>query len=330
MEFDVVERHKCPTCSSKQSIVLFSTYDDRYGQPDMFTVLECKKCGTCYIREAIVPEQLGSLYKKYYGHNPVSDSHIQTPKAAHRVSSLSKIIGLIQRRLWIRTIYEVWFRAWTAERVLDWAIHRNECVLDVGCGNGHLAEPVMRRGARWTGLEIDPVRCQTMRDRGLGCLCGTLETVKLPEGSYDSIIASQVIEHASDPKQFLMHCVKVLQSGGRVLVSTPNAASRYRRIYGQNWIHWFVPYHQVLFQVQSLKNLAQQCGLEMHKYRTETPSTWGQLQLNYQRPPRGEIGVWRNRGAVSRLQPDMLSLSLRLGDIFQGNGDALIAELVKP
>jgi SAM-dependent methyltransferase len=227
-------------------------------------------------------------------------------------------------------MYMAWFRDWTGDEVLDRYIRKHEYVLDIGCGEGHLAEPVLARGAKWTGLEINPRCCQVMKERGLDCICGTLETVELPGDSYDTVIASQVIEHTSDPKSFLMNCVRLLRPGGRVLISTPNVTSRYRSRYDREWIHWFVPYHQVLFSPKGLARLGEQCGLELRNYWTKTPSSWALSQLNYRRPPRGQIGDWRNTGTLHRLQPDLLSLRLRLEDKFLGNGDGLLAELIKP
>lgn len=323
MEFETIERERCPVCAGLEGKELFSTYDDRYGQPDSFTVLECPQCETCYLREAIVPDQISTLYQKYYGYSasgPVSGKPATSP--------LLRLFSLV-RRSPAGGAYEGWYGFWSRNGASGWPVKRRERVLDVGCGYGHLARHVLARGAYWTGLEVDANACQSIRNRGLECLSGTIETAEIPEGAFDSIIASQVIEHSVEPRQFMRSCARVLRKGGRLLLATPNAASRFRKRHRQDWIHWFVPYHQVLFTAQSLGRLGQACGLEMRACRTETPTSWALLQSNYRRPARGEKGKWLGGRTPAMLQPEWLSLSLRLADALQGSGDALIAELVK-
>ncbi|MBI5635257.1 MAG: methyltransferase domain-containing protein [Nitrospirae bacterium] len=330
MEFKIFERRECPICQDRKGKVLFSTYDDRYGQPDLYSVMECQECRTCYLLEAIAPNDLPNLYEKYYGGNLALNAVTEKVMTQHFYTNPAvRVFTNRLRRSIIGVVYQSWFRFWSGDKVLDWTFRQNEQVLDVGCGGGHLAEPILACGAKWTGLDIDPRNCQAVTERGLKCICGTIDAVDLPAGSYDSIIGSQVIEHISDPRKFLMRCAQLIRPGGRVLLSTPNIESRYRRISGQNWIHWFVPYHQVLFSPHSLEMLGKQCNLRMLSYRTETPTAWALLQLNYQRPPRGEIGTWRSKGRPRWLQPDGLSLRLRLEDTLYGDGDVLIAELVK-
>ena len=323
MEFNTFERRECPVCRSGEKITLFLTHDDRYGQPDSYTVLECRHCGACYLREAIPPEQIHILYEKYYGYVP-TNTIPGNPKMA-RSSLLSRLL----RRFRVVRAYDKWWKAWTAQRDLVWSIHRNERVLEIGCGYGGLAGSVQSRGAQWTGVEVDSNACQSVCSRGLVCLCGTIETLDLPEDAYDTIIGSQVIEHVSDPRSFMMHCARILRPGGRLLLQTPNANSRYRRTFGANWIHWFVPYHQVLFSPQSLNHLGRTYGFTMHRYWVETPTLWALLQIDYERPLRGERGNWHDKRTPGRLQPDTLSLCLRVQDALRGNGDNLIAELVK-
>src|SRR5579859_549212 len=324
MEFEIVERVECPVCSSRDRRKLFTIYDDRYGQPDLYTVLECQRCKACYLREAIVPDQISGLYEKYYGYSSNGPSSTMLRRSSFPWHSLSFV-----RRLEIGKQWEAWYGYWTRNRALDWQIVNGERVLDVGCGYGHTAKHVVARGAHWTGLEVDIEACQAIRGRGLECIHGLIETADLPNEAYDVLIASQVIEHSSEPRTFMKNCARVLRPGGRLFLNTPNSSSRYRLAYGQAWIHWFVPYHQVLFSPQSLECLGQSCGFLVRAYRTETPTHWANLQRGYSRPLRGEAGAWANKNTPGMLQPSVSSLKLRLGDLREGSGDALVAELVR-
>jgi 2-polyprenyl-3-methyl-5-hydroxy-6-metoxy-1,4-benzoquinol methylase len=324
VEFDIFVRRVCPACESQERIPLFAAYDDRYGQPDLFTVLECQQCRTCYLQEAIVPEQIPLLYDKYYGYT----AH-DTTEPNPRQTFYSRAFHYLLRPSRIRVLYERWYRLWTAQTELVWSIRKSDRVLEIGCGYGGHARSVLARGARWTGVEIDSKACQRVRNQGIECLCGAIETLTLQAGVYDVIIASQVIEHTSDPRGFMRRAAELLRPGGRFLIATPNVASRYQRIFARDWIHWFVPYHQVLFSLEGIARLGQVSSFQMGRFWTETPTAWAILQKEYERPPQGERGVWASKRTPARLQPEVLSLRLRVEDMIRRDGDCLIAELVK-
>jgi SAM-dependent methyltransferase len=78
-------------------------------------------------------------------------------------------------------------------------IAASERVLDVGCGYGAVAYSVATRvGARVTGIDVDPVRIDEAvrlhRAPNLTFVVGDA-TRDLPDGSFDVVIASNVIEH---------------------------------------------------------------------------------------------------------------------------------------
>ena len=323
MEFKVFTRDFCPVCEAQTTEMLFSTYDDRYGQPDLFNILECQQCGSCYLYEAILPEQISKLYEKYYGYTASGPSSTKS-----LISFLSRVLAYA-RRTKLGQWYDNWYGFWTKQRPLIWSVQPNERVLDVGCGYGHLARFVSDRGAHWVGIEPDFNACQAVRQRGLECLYGTIETVDIPDNSFDVIIGSQVIEHSIDPYGFMKRCNKALRQGGRLLLATPNIQSRFRQQYEQNWIHWFVPYHQVLFSPQSIQYLGKRSGFHVNACWTETPTSWHLLQRNYCKPTRGEKGDWVHCRTPTTLQPEWLSLKLRIDDVLKNNSDVLLAELIK-
>ncbi len=48
-------------------------------------------------------------------------------------------------------------------------------------------------------------------------------TVPVPDGSFDAVVSTQVLEHVSDPGLYLSECLRVLRPGGRLLLSTHGA-----------------------------------------------------------------------------------------------------------
>lgn len=90
-------------------------------------------------------------------------------------------------------------------------------VLDIGFGNGQIAEQVAP--AQYYGYELDP---QVLPAAQARFPRHTFSTA-LPEGRhFDCVIALAVIEHTPDPADFLANCARFLRAGGKVVITTPN------------------------------------------------------------------------------------------------------------
>jgi 2-polyprenyl-3-methyl-5-hydroxy-6-metoxy-1,4-benzoquinol methylase len=96
-------------------------------------------------------------------------------------------------------------------------------VLDIGCGDGRIGLALKRAGA--SVLCADIAREPLRRARGLGLETRLVE----PDGpwpfedaSFDAVWAGEVIEHVLDTPAWLSESRRVLRSGGRLLLSTPD------------------------------------------------------------------------------------------------------------
>ena len=101
--------------------------------------------------------------------------------------------------------------------------------LDVGCGGGLVSERLARMGAAVTG--VDPTaeaiaEAERYKKEDLGPISGSLDyKVGLAadiQGEYDLIVASEVIEHTSDPQQFLQDLAVRLKPAGHLMLTAPN------------------------------------------------------------------------------------------------------------
>jgi 2-polyprenyl-3-methyl-5-hydroxy-6-metoxy-1,4-benzoquinol methylase len=98
-------------------------------------------------------------------------------------------------------------------------------VLDIGCGTGAWA-PYLRRGEaiELVGIEIAPAAADVARgryDRILTTPSEELDPAALG-GTFDTIIAADVIEHLVDPFAELRRWVKWCAPNGEMVISTPN------------------------------------------------------------------------------------------------------------
>ena len=58
-------------------------------------------------------------------------------------------------------------------------------------------------------------------------LVGDVEAMELPfePGSFDAVVAADVVEHLRAPERFLARARPLLRAGGRLVLSTPNVAN---------------------------------------------------------------------------------------------------------
>jgi 2-polyprenyl-6-hydroxyphenyl methylase/3-demethylubiquinone-9 3-methyltransferase len=104
-------------------------------------------------------------------------------------------------------------------------VQAGERVLDVGCGEGHLAAELARAGAEVVGIEVaaEPLRRARLRHPELDLRQVAAEGAwPLVDASFDVVWAGEVIEHVADTAGWLSEVRRVLRSGGGLLLSTPD------------------------------------------------------------------------------------------------------------
>jgi 2-polyprenyl-3-methyl-5-hydroxy-6-metoxy-1,4-benzoquinol methylase len=102
----------------------------------------------------------------------------------------------------------------------------NTCILDVGCGNGYLVNYLIEKGYNVYGTDASEkgiaIARQTNPDR---FFVQDLSTDKLPPElqhlKFDTVIATEVIEHLYDPEDFIVFCKQALGGKGEIILSTP-------------------------------------------------------------------------------------------------------------
>jgi 2-polyprenyl-6-hydroxyphenyl methylase/3-demethylubiquinone-9 3-methyltransferase len=97
-------------------------------------------------------------------------------------------------------------------------------VLDVGCGEGHFAAELARRGFVVVGVDVaeEPLRRARARHPALEVRLVPVEgTWPLADASFDVVWAGETIEHVIDTAGWLSQVRRVLRSGGSFLLSTP-------------------------------------------------------------------------------------------------------------
>ncbi len=84
-------------------------------------------------------------------------------------------------------------------------------VLDVGCGGKPYYSLFASFADSYFGVDVDNPSAD---------ITGTVESIPVPDGSYDLVLCTQVLEHALDPAKAVAELWRVTAPGGRVLLST--------------------------------------------------------------------------------------------------------------
>ncbi len=168
---------------------------------------------------------------------------------------------------------------------------RGRRVLDIACGEGYGASALAGAGAsNVIGVDISEETCLHAQHKyALDARPGNAEAIPLPDRSIDLVVSFETIEHVPRPLQFLRECARVLNAGGRLIISTPN-----RPVYSDGGSH--NPFHHT--EVDEAEFLAQ---LSRHFVRiqlfTQFPKTaawWSPRSLAAEKSPWLRIkGFWR-------------------------------------
>ena len=100
-------------------------------------------------------------------------------------------------------------------------IGQNLNVLDVGCGDGVLTEPVWKMGNHVTSMELPEIAKLAQKCRVPAIVAGDAEQLAFASNSFDVVFASEMVEHLWQPQSFLDEAHRVLRADGYLIVETP-------------------------------------------------------------------------------------------------------------
>jgi len=120
---------------------------------------------------------------------------------------------------------------------------RGKRVLDLGCGAGYGAAELARVADRVTGVDVAPDAVEYARAQytaeNLAFEEGSATHLTYADGSFDLVVAFEMIEHLEDWRGFLTEARRVLAASGQLIVSTPNRLyyTESRGVHGANPFH---------------------------------------------------------------------------------------------
>ena len=228
-----------------------------------FSFVRCKKCGLVQQNPRLNGEEIIARYSGIYGKDYLSyeianeEAFLKLQKLALKDAGFPRLEKKLFKK-YPRDAKEI-------PSVLG------PTVLDVGCATGALIADL--RGRKWhvTGVEISPCAQYAREERGLDVRSVPLEENNFPEGGFDAVLASHLIEHLNDPMSFLREACRILKKGGRIFVTTPDINGFQARLFKGRWRSAIFD-HLYLFSGRTLVKMLKIAGFKIESIRT-----WGGL-----------------------------------------------------
>jgi len=142
-------------------------------------------------------------------------------------------------------------------------------ILEIGCAGGYFLKAARERGWSPTGIEVSVDASQFAREKlGLDVHTGTMDSVRMEQGSFDAVFMGDVLEHVPEPMHALRIARGLLRPGGVLLVAGPITIHSLDRRLGLAVYHAFgrkkllhqPPYHLTEFTPGTLRFALERAG----------------------------------------------------------------------
>jgi glycosyltransferase involved in cell wall biosynthesis/2-polyprenyl-3-methyl-5-hydroxy-6-metoxy-1,4-benzoquinol methylase len=188
--------------------------------------------------------------------------------------------------------------------------------LDVGAGEGHMAEILAASNYPVAALEPAEERARKIKAKltGDAAFLGQLDCLdNTHRGSFDVVIACEVIEHVLDEdlEEFFGTLTAALKPGGRIILSTPNSEDLGRSII-------YSPFGNVLFHrwqhVRRLSAIDIDVLLRRHGFETEALHEVDLATAQHEDLPSLEEILGSSRSRRHGNARNLIAIAHRIGD----------------
>jgi SAM-dependent methyltransferase len=228
-----LEYPACLVCGSDRREFPFRLHDP-------YSVARCTTCGFCYLYPRDIEGAMQEAYRQpsYYegGTCGYADTSYAMQESALRETFKRLLHNLADRGLTGGTL------------------------LEVGCGYGYLLDEAREYFDLRVGTEFSRDGAEIARATGAEVFVGGIEQIS-PDRKFDCIVAIQVIEHVYEPLTFVKQLIRRAQSGGHIVVATPDIGGVLRKVMGRHWPSFKVPEHVGYFDFRTLSRLMEKDGL---------------------------------------------------------------------
>lgn len=138
--------------------------------------------------------------------------------------------------------------------------------LDVGCGVGLLVKMAAEVGFDAYGIDISsPAALYGKEKLGLQILPMDLASAGFPDGFFDVVTMSQVLEHIAQPEALLLEIRRVLKVDGVLIAESPNYSGWVVPLLGNKWSGFQPQWHIWQFTPVTITAFLERFGFSVLK-----------------------------------------------------------------
>lgn len=151
----------------------------------------------------------------------------------------------------------------------DFKIDASKRILDVGCGSGAWALPILKFCKEITCVDLDSGAVESLKNSVPAkykhkVKCITADNDKFlaenKEEKYDMVLSMFSFEHQLEPKKFLVQLSQVLAPEGKILILIPSGDALQLKVL-KNGFYWAqAPWHTVLPTHEGMRLIAESVG----------------------------------------------------------------------
>ena len=306
------EAAHCLLCGTHGETLFRGLHDRLYSVEGEFGFVRCSSCGLVWESPRPTIDEIPKCYPDdYEPHEGQAQGEASIRPAAGvrdvlRGLILSEIYGYTQfkRDEWwasvggrvLGQIPTLQNRARYGRDELCPPFVEGGTLLDIGCGAGGYLSAMKALGWRVMGIDPSPQAARIARENyEVPVKVGTLETSGVSDRSIAVVTMVHAIEHVSNPLAHLRECHRVLQDGGRLVLTTPNMAGLMSRLFKEDWMALEPPRHLWLFTPNTLQACVERAGFRVERLLTRPFLS----HVNYEKSLR----IRRQGHARGNLQP---------------------------
>jgi ubiquinone/menaquinone biosynthesis C-methylase UbiE len=170
-----------------------------------------------------------------------------------------------------------WYRLETGELFAGFKVTKDDIVLDVGCGEGNAVLFCAKQGAHVVFSDVDAAKIKALtrkakqtKARKVEGFVSNTTPLPLPNEYATKILATEMLEHTSNPEIILAELVRVGKPGAQYLITVPDSRSEILQKPVAQPAYFSAPNHIQIFDKESFIRLVENSGLKVEKY-----ATWG-------------------------------------------------------
>jgi SAM-dependent methyltransferase len=241
----------CRICGGQTNLI--ARNQPCFQAPKTFDVGDCPWCDTRFVA---CPETNNEVYELIYNNASLVPGYDRYSRYAAALPWAPDPLRYLSQQ---EDVY------WSIKESIDRIVRqepRRLRILEIGSGFGYLTYALRKANHDCTGIDISAIAVnQANKEFGEYYeACDLMDFVDPSGKGFDVVVATELIEHVTDPGALVARAASLLKPGGSLLLTTPNKDLYSDRV---AWHTDLAPVHLWWFSKTSMRRLAWASGLDI-------------------------------------------------------------------